>query len=127
MAAMVFIFFGIFALVIVLNIGKGVSEWADNNRQPVLSEEVLLVTKRLEAGHSLHHHQGHSFQARGGHGPTSYYVTFEFASGIRREFAIDGEEYGMLAEGDAGTLTYQGTRYQGFVRHRVQAVVRLQD
>lgn len=128
MAAIVFIFFGVFALILVLNIGKGVAEWSDNNNQPVLSEEVRLVTKRFETGHSIHRsRRNRSFQTREGHRPTSYYATFEFASGIRREFSIDGEEYGMLAEGDDGILTYQGTRYKGFERHRVRAIVRIQD
>ena len=48
---------------------------------------------------------------------TAYYATFQFDSGDRMEFAIDGAEYGMLAEGDAGQLTFQGTRYLGFVRN----------
>ena len=32
------------------------------------------------------------------------------------EFAIRGTEYGLLAEGDRGKLTFQGTRYLGFQR-----------
>jgi Uncharacterized protein conserved in bacteria (DUF2199)/Protein of unknown function (DUF2500) len=40
-------------------------------------------------------------------------------TGDRREFSISGNEYGMLAEGDEGRLTYQGTRYRGFERGRV--------
>ena len=37
-------------------------------------------------------------------------------SGDRMEFAIRGTEYGLLAEGDRGKLTFQGTRYLGFQR-----------
>lgn len=47
---------------------------------------------------------------------TSYYVTFEVAGGGRMEFGMSGREYGLLAEGDPGTLTFQGTRYKGFAR-----------
>ena len=47
---------------------------------------------------------------------TRYYATFEVESGSRIELAVRGEEYGMLAEGDRGRLTFQGTRYQGFER-----------
>ena len=47
---------------------------------------------------------------------TSYYVTFEVDSGDRIEFSMSGSEYGMLIEGDAGTLNFQGTRYLGFER-----------
>ena len=29
---------------------------------------------------------------------------------------MDGDEYGLLVEGDQGLLTFQGTRYLGFER-----------
>ena len=47
---------------------------------------------------------------------TTYYATFEVESGDRIEFLINGWEYGQLAEGDMGKLSFQGTRYLGFVR-----------
>ena len=47
---------------------------------------------------------------------TSHYVTFQFESGDRTEFSLGGSQYGMLAEADIGMLTFQGTRYLGFVR-----------
>ena len=47
---------------------------------------------------------------------TSYYVTFEVESGDRLELRISGSEYGLLAEGDFGMLTFQGTRYLSFDR-----------
>ena len=31
---------------------------------------------------------------------------------------MTGTEYGLLAEGDRGKLTFQGTRYLGFERQR---------
>lgn len=47
---------------------------------------------------------------------THYYVTFEVESGDRMELGMDGPAFGMLAEGDRGKLTFQGTRYLGFQR-----------
>ena len=47
---------------------------------------------------------------------TMYYVTFQMESGDRMEFQVSGIEYGMLAEGDTGELTFQGTRYLAFER-----------
>ena len=44
------------------------------------------------------------------------YVTFQVESGDRMELAVSGREYGMLAEGDIGKLTFQGTRYLAFKR-----------
>ena len=32
------------------------------------------------------------------------------------ELHVSGSEYGMLAEGDNGRLTFQGTRYLSFER-----------
>ena len=43
-------------------------------------------------------------------------MAFEVESGDRMEFAVQGQEYGLLIEGDYGKLTFQGTRYMGFVR-----------
>lgn len=48
--------------------------------------------------------------------PIGIYVTFQVESGDRMELNVSGTEYGMLIEGDYGELTFQGTRYLGFVR-----------
>lgn len=32
------------------------------------------------------------------------------------EFSVGGSDYGLLAEGDIGKLSFQGTRYLGFER-----------
>ena len=47
---------------------------------------------------------------------TRYYATFQVESGDRMELYIPRNEYGLLAEGDRGKLTFQGTRYLGFER-----------
>jgi len=53
---------------------------------------------------------------------TTYYVTFEVESGDRMEFKVSDKEYGMLAEGDKGKLTFQGSRYKEFTRIKSDAV-----
>lgn len=45
-----------------------------------------------------------------------FHVTFQVESGDRMELPVSGREYGMLAEGDIGKLTFQGTRYLSFER-----------
>lgn len=50
---------------------------------------------------------------------TSYFVTFEFSGGRREELRTPPKEYGLLAEGDLGMLTYQGPKFLGFDRRRV--------
>ena len=47
---------------------------------------------------------------------TTYYATFQVESGDRMELRLSGAEYGILAEGDRGRLTFQGTRYLSFER-----------
>ncbi len=114
------IFFGMFFLIfflvlgtILFNLVRGVGQWSKNNNSPRLTVPATVVAKRGDVSH--HHHQG----ANGvGHtsSATTYYVTFQVASGDRMELCVGGSEYGLLAEGDQGDLSFQGTRYLGFER-----------
>ena len=70
-----------------------------------------VVSKRTDTSGT-----GSSMDSDLGRVSTLYYVTFEVDGGERKEFGLSGREYGLLAEGDAGTLTFQGTRYKGFAR-----------
>ena len=89
---------------IIINAGKSVLQWSENNAQPVLTQDATVVAKRTEVSGSRERSS------------TSYYLTFELPAGDRREFSVSGSEYGLQAEGDAGQLRYQGTRYLGFMR-----------
>ena len=76
------------------------------------------MAKRMDV---THHHHANAGDATGAHGysptsSTSYYATFEVESGDRMELSVSGREYGLLAEGDRGRLSFQGTRYLGFER-----------
>lgn len=101
--------FIVFALVIggfIFVIVKGIGQWSSNNNSPRLTVPAQVKTKRTNT--------------RGGSGDssarTTYYVTFQVESGDRMELQMSGEDYGMLADGDLGILTFQGTRYLGFER-----------
>ena len=116
--------FGVFAvlfgIVFVLAIGiilvgllRGLSTWNKNNNSPRLTVTAKVVSKRMSVSHHRHANAG---DATGAHGystssSTWYYVTFEVESGDRMELSVTGPEYGMLAEGDMGKLSFQGTRY----------------
>ncbi len=102
---------GVFILVIgvfIFIIVKSIGQWSANNNSPELTVPAEVVTKRSETS--------------GGSGDSSastwYYVTFQVESGDRMELTMKGSAYGMLAEGDLGMLTFQGTRYLGFKRVR---------
>lgn len=100
--------------VFVVVLVRGLSQWHSNNQSPQLTVEATVVAKRMNVSHHHHgtdHHHHHS--------STSYYVTFQVPSGDRMEFHVPGQEYGLLVEGDAGALTFQGTRYLGFDRRGV--------
>ena len=114
-----------FSLVFILVIGvmlvmivKGIGEWSRNNDSPRLTVEAEVVSKRTSVTHHQHANAGDATGAHGFHTTvdTAYYATFQVESGDRMEFHIKGSEYGMLAEGDTGKLSFQGTRYLGFER-----------
>ena len=102
----------------IIMIGKVVSTWNKNNHSPRLTVTAMVVSKRTDVSHHSH---GMAGDMTGAHGytttsSTSYYVTFQVESGDRMEFSVRGTEYGMLAEGDMGRLSFQGTRYLAFER-----------
>ena len=107
-----FLFITVFVIVIgmfIVTTVRGVGTWSKNNASPRLTVSAEVVTKRTNVSH--HHHQDSM-----SHTSTTYYATFQVESGDRMEFSVSGAEYGMLAEGDQGSLTFQGTRYLGFER-----------
>ncbi len=91
--------------VIVIIVVKNIATWNKNNNSPRLTVEAKVMSKRTAI---THHHDSMS--------STRYYVTFQVDSGDRMELPMTGSEYGMLAEGDVGKLTFQGTRYLSFER-----------
>ena len=104
------LFFAVFILVfgvILTTLLRNVRRWRQDNASPVLTVPAKITGKRTQVS------GGRNTMAA-----TCYYATFEVESGDRLEFWVSGREYGMLAEGDHGKLTFQGTRYKGFERTR---------
>jgi len=93
---------------------SGLAEWSRNNSLPIEQVPARVVAKRSDVRGGMAHSHSHMHSHR--RVSTYYFVTFEMESGERAEFGIPGAEYGLLVEGDDGTLTYQGTRYHGFQR-----------
>lgn len=105
----------VFTTFIIMAI-RGIGTWSKNNASPRLTVSARVVTKRTSVSHHHHHHHdgmgiGHTTSS------THYYATFQVESGDRMELSVSGPEYGMLAEGDQGSLTFQGTRYLSFERN----------
>ena len=94
--------FGLAFGIIISRIVKEGKTNKKNNASPRLTCEATVVTKRT--------------QVRGDHAHTTYFATFQFASGDRLEMQIPHDRFGYLVEGDKGKLTFQGTRYLDFQR-----------
>ena len=107
-----------FPIIFVMVFGMIIGTWHKNNQSPRLSVSATIVAKRESITHHSHANAGDLSGTHGYHSTssTSYYVTFQVASGDRMELPVTGSEYGMLAEGDIGKLTFQGTRYLSFER-----------
>lgn len=115
MSFIVFVFvIGIFITIVV----SGISIWNKNNNSPRLTVAAQIVSKRTNISHHSHANAGDvtGMQGYSTDSSTWYYVTFQVDSGDRMEFSVTGSEYGMLAEGDTGRLSFQGTRYLSFER-----------
>ena len=96
--------------MILFTVVSNLRTWGKNNASPRLTVPATVVAKRTEVSH---HHTDNTMM----HTFTTYYVTFQVESGDRMELRLSGTEYGQLAEGDTGKLSFQGTRYLGFERN----------
>lgn len=109
----VLFFIGFFLILglILFTLIRAMLQWNKNNHSPRLTVDATVVAKRTQVG--SHYNATEPVHMTT---PTTYYVTFQVASGDRMEMQVQGHEYGMLAEGDRGALSFQGTRYLGFQR-----------
>lgn len=87
-------------------------EFLPNMLSPQIAREAYIVGKRLRVSGSGGQH--------GGITSTSYYVTFEFLDGSRKEFRVADRQYAYLAERDKGTLHSKGDWFLEFDRHLKQ-------
>ena len=107
-----FIFGAVFLFVIGTFIGiavRGIINTAKNNNSPRVPAQARVVAKRTHTSGGMGDVSASS----------SYYATFEFLSGDRKEFYVPYREYGLIAEGDVGILMFQGSRFISFERNRL--------
>ena len=116
------LFGAIFLLVVtvfIVILVKNLKQQRVNNHSPRLTVEATVVSRRQEV---THHNTANAGDITGAHGYstssfTSYYATFQVESGDRLELNIPSNQYGYLAEGDRGRLSFQGTRFLSFERN----------
>lgn len=103
-------FIGIFIFIfatIFKSVSASINEKRYNDSQPVITKDVKITGKRTELSGGGKHSVS-----------TSYFTTFEFAEDKKRlELEVTDGDYGLMAEGDLGKLTFQGRRYQQFQRN----------
>jgi hypothetical protein len=80
--------------------------WSRNNASPVVTTVARVVAKRTDMRGGRDASRAHS----------SYFATFEAPTGERWELPLPVGQFGLVAEGDLGNLTYQGTRFKSFDR-----------
>lgn len=116
----IFFYIGFAAVLVIILVQafRGLKTWNKNNNSPRLSVPASVVAKRTNVSYHRHANAGDATGAHGYHtdSSTTYYATFQVESGDRMEFHINGQQYGMLAEGDHGKLSFQGTRFLNFER-----------
>ena len=99
---------------IVGSLVSGAKRKHKNDQSPRVTADAKVVSKRMQVGQNRQS-SGDNDMMRS-YTYSKYFVTFEFESGDRLELLVDGSDYGLLVEGDAGKLSFQGTRYLGFQR-----------
>lgn len=103
--------------VILLQTGRVTVEWKHNNHSPVLTVPAKVVAKRSKVLRYVRRKGSKSVKQAVPF--TVYYVTFRMESGGCVELHLPVHEYGLLCEGEEGSLTFQGSRYKSF--HQVKA------
>lgn len=104
------IVFVLIVFTITSSLVKEFKQQRKDNNSPRLSVDATVVAKREDV---RIYHRSERTHTRSS---TTYYVTFQVASGDRMELCLTGSEYGLLVEGDQGTLTFQGSRFLSFER-----------
>lgn len=113
-------FEGMFTLVFVLVIGlfiyavvQAIARKQKNDASPRLTVLARVVSRRQEVTHHARNMNDGVYHTSS---TTRYFVTFQVESGDRMELQLDGSDFGMIAEGDEGRLSFQGTRFLDFQR-----------
>lgn len=94
----------ILVLMLVAKITSMVHVEGDDARAPIDSMEASVVGKRTLV------------TQEDGAPKTIYYMTFQKVNGMRMELEVQGEDYGLAAEGDQGVLVARGEEFIVFKR-----------
>ncbi len=116
----VILVFSLLSITVLVNLIKGFRQWSYNNNQQIQTLVVEVVSKKADVTSvtRISEHKETDNPLSRYAQLVKYYVTFQMENGERKELRVNRKEYNRLAEKDVGKLTYQGTRYLGFVKTR---------
>ena len=87
-------------------------EKADNDAAPLVQKRVVVSNKREKA---LNDRRSRQQQVTPAGTAMRYEVSFKPQSGgLETTFRIDETQYHQLTVGEKGTLSYKGSRFEGF-------------
>ena len=85
---------------------------ADNDAAPLLQKQVVVSNKREKP---LNERRSRQQQVTPAGTPMRYEASFKPQSGgLEMTFRLDEKQYHQLTVGERGTLSYKGTRFEGF-------------
>ena len=100
-------FFAIFATVLVfmgIMFARATGNYKNNMKLPRISAHAKVVSRRT-----------FSEPVANGAGRRKYFMTFEYDTGDRAEYAVSEDAYSYFDVGDEGTITVRGTEFISFV------------
>lgn len=90
-------------------------EKADNDMAPLQQKQVVVSNKREKP---LNDRRSRQQQVTPAGSSMRYEASFKpQTGGIEMTFRLDEKQYHQLTVGDAGTLSYKGTRFVDFIAH----------
>lgn len=103
--------FAVFSIILLYVLNSMIT-WSHENKYPVSTVQATVLTKRTQVIPHFHEFETHLFY------PTSiyYFATFEFENGENMELEMNAQEFNKMAEGDFGSLTFQGDDLLHFIK-----------
>ena len=101
------LFFAVFALMLVvmgITVARVMGNYKNNSKLPRISAHAKVVSRRTFSNTSSD-----------SVGPRRYFMTFEYDTGDRAEYAVSEDVYSYFDAGDEGTITVRGTEFISFV------------
>ena len=107
---MFFLIFALITVTIMINIIKDITEWSNNNKQPILDINCKVVQKELAFLILTHIQMLTVFIIVV---PATLHIMLPLNSKVKIEWSslLMEKNNGMIAENDYGKLKFQGTRF----------------